>query len=79
MDKYRAKNRHPNGSILSLTTSNTNIPPPAPPSSGPLPIFASTNGASLLRPIPAPILPLWNPQQQNQHLIQDMPQQHHHQ
>ncbi len=82
MDKYRAKNRHPNGSMLSLTSSTTNIPPPPPPPSGSLPIFASTNGANLIRPIPPPILPLWNPQQQQQatqHLIQEIPQQHHHQ
>ncbi len=75
MDKHRAKNRHPNGSILSLSSSTTNIPPP-PPSSGPLPIFASTNGGNLIRPIPPPILPLWNPQQQH---MQEIPQQHHHQ
>jgi hypothetical protein len=80
MDKYRSKNRHPNGSLLPLTSS-TNIPPPIlpPPTSVPLPIFASTNGANLIRPIPPPILPLWNPQQQAQHLIQEIPQQHHHQ
>jgi hypothetical protein len=74
MDKHRAKNRHPNGSILSLSSSTTNIPPP-PPSSGPLPIFASTNGGNLIRPIPPSILPLWNPQQQH---MQEIAQQHHH-
>lgn len=83
MDKYRLKSRHPNGSILPLSSSNSNIPqlPPAAPS-GPLPIFTSTNGANLIRPIPPPILSLWNPQQQAQqpqHLIQEVPQQHHHQ
>jgi hypothetical protein len=80
MDKYRAKSRHPNGSLLPLTSSSTNapLPPPPPISTGGLPIYSSTNGANLIRPIPAPILPLWNPQQ-SQHLIQEIPQQHHHQ
>ena len=86
MDKYRAKIRHPNGTMLPLTSSSTNVPPPSfpppPPTSapaGPLPLFASTNGANLIRPIPPPILPLWNPQQQSSHLMQEIPQQHHHQ
>ena len=81
MDKYRAKNRHSNGSILPLSSSATNILPPPPPPSGPLPMFTATNGSNVIRPIPPPILPLWNPQQQHatQHLLQEIPQQHHHQ
>jgi hypothetical protein len=83
MDKFRAKSRHSNGVIIPLASSSINAPPslpPPPPSApaGPLPIFASTNGANLIRPIPPP---LWNSQQQQQqqHLMQDIPQQHHHQ
>ncbi|CAF4656706.1 unnamed protein product [Rotaria sp. Silwood1] len=86
MDKYRAKSRHSNGSILPLSSSNSNAPVPSSthlPPTGPLPIFTSTNGANLIRPMPPAILPLWNPQQQHQqqqtqHIIQEMPQQHHH-
>lgn len=92
MDKYRAKSRHTNGSTLPLTSSTTNAPnlaaPPlpsqAPQHAGSLPIFTSTNGTNLIRPMPPAILPLWNPQQQQQpqqqtHLVQEIPQQHHHQ
>ncbi|CAF1357655.1 unnamed protein product [Adineta steineri] len=83
MDKYRAKSRHPNGSLLPLTTTNTNASLAAPPSipTNNLPIYPSTNNVNLIRPIPPSILPMWNPQQQQQqqqHLIQEIPQQHHH-
>lgn len=80
MDKYRAKNRHSNGSILpiSSSTTTTNLPP-SQPSSVSLPMFATNNASNIIRPIHPPILPLWNPQQQTQHLLQEIPQQHHHQ
>lgn len=77
MDKYRAKNRHStNGSMLPLSSSSNNIPPQPSSSTGPLPIFAGNNPGNILRPIHPPVLPMWNPQQQQ---LQDIPQQHHHQ
>ena len=80
MDKYRAKNRHPNGALLPIASS-TNLVPSSTPA-GSLPMYASANNANLSRPIPPSILPLWNAQQQQQqqsHLMQEIPQQHHHQ
>ncbi|CAF1653925.1 unnamed protein product, partial [Adineta ricciae] len=77
MDKYRAKNRPPNGSTLPLTSTNTNSSFPPPQNTTGLPLYSPANNTNLVRPIPPPILPLWNPQQ-SQHLIQEVPQQHHH-
>ena len=82
LDKYRCKNRPSNGLILPIASSNLNVATPSSYSApaAPLPIFTSTNGNHLLRPIAPTILPLWNPQQQQtQHFIQEVPQQHHHQ
>lgn len=83
MDKYRAKSRHSNGPILSVTSSNHNVSPSHPTlhptTTGPLPIFTSTNATNLIRPMPPTLMPLWNPQQQSQHIVQELPQQHHHQ
>ena len=83
MDKYRAKSRQTNGPILpSMSTSSNNMSSSITvPSTNSLPIFTSTNSANVIRPAPPQILSLWNPQQQAQgsHLIQELPQQHHHQ
>lgn len=82
MDKYRAKNRHPNGSTLSLAPTNPSQQQL--PSSSTVQMFSQTNPSSnLIRPSHPPMMPIWNqqqqpPQQQTQHFIQEIPQQHHH-
>jgi len=79
MDKYRAKNRHPNGSILSLAPTNLSQQQQQQQqstTSSTLQMFSQSNPPNLIRPM----MPTWNqqPQQQTQHFMQELPQQHHH-